>query len=176
MKLTLETPRLILRPWNKDDVLDMYEGWAKDPEVTKFLTWPPHESPKVTEKIIKNWIKEYKKKERLNFAIVLKDDNALIGGIDVVGYIGGVKGTPVIGYASNKKYWGNGYMTEACKKVLEHLFSLGYPEVRIDANVDNIASNRVIQKCGGEWVRKETQYLPYKKTEVEVNCYMVKRP
>ena len=37
---TLETHRLILRPFTEEDAEDMYRNWASDPEVTKFLTWP----------------------------------------------------------------------------------------------------------------------------------------
>ena len=39
---TIETDRLILRQFSIEDAEDMYENWASDPEVTKFLTWPPH--------------------------------------------------------------------------------------------------------------------------------------
>ena len=63
---------------------------------------------------------------RLNFAIELKSENKLIGGIDVVGYSGGVGGTPIIGYNLSRKYWGNGYMTEACLCLVNYLFSKGY--------------------------------------------------
>ena len=38
----IETNRLILRRFTSDDVTAMYENWASDPEVTKFLTWPTH--------------------------------------------------------------------------------------------------------------------------------------
>ena len=44
----LETPRLMLRKFTMDDAQVMYENWASDPEVTKFLTWPPHNSVEVT--------------------------------------------------------------------------------------------------------------------------------
>ena len=40
----LETARLILRRFTLEDAEKMYENWAGDPEVTKFLTWPTHES------------------------------------------------------------------------------------------------------------------------------------
>ena len=146
MKLTLETERLILRPFRAEDAEAMFFGWASDDEVTKYLTWPTHGSIETTKAIIARWLEEYEKPERLNFAIELKEEKKLIGGIDVVGYLEGV---PVIGYNLARPYWGRGIMTEACTRVLEHLFSLGFPEVRIDAMVENIGSNRVIQKCGG---------------------------
>ncbi len=172
MKLTLETDRLILRPFALNDAQAMFDGWANDPEVTKYLTWPPHESVETTKKIIGQWVEQYEKPERLNFAMVLKENCQLIGGIDVVGYLDGV---PVIGYAMARKYWGNGYMTECCRTLLTLLFAIGYDEVRIDAQVENIGSNRVIQKCGGEFLKTEEDQRPLKGDTVLVNRYIVRR-
>ena len=40
----IETERLILRRFTMGDAEAMYANWASDPEVTEFLTWPPHRS------------------------------------------------------------------------------------------------------------------------------------
>ena len=104
MKLTLETQRLILRPFKIEDAEAMFSGWANDPEVTKYLTWNTHKNLEETKVIINQWIKEYEKPERLNFAIVLKSQDKLIGGIDVVGYLNGVGGIPVIGYNLSRSF------------------------------------------------------------------------
>lgn len=175
MKLTLETERLILRPFRLEDAQDMFYGWANDPEVTKYLTWNTHKDIEETKNILRLWISEYEKPERLNFAIKLKDEGNLIGGIDVVGYLGGVGGTPVIGYNLSRKYWGNGYMTEVCRCVIEYLFSWGYPEIRIDAMPENTASIRVIQKCGGIFLQTDKDYFLLKDKTVLVNRYLVKK-
>ena len=39
----LETERLVLRKPRLDDARDIFEGWAKDREVTRYLTWRPHQ-------------------------------------------------------------------------------------------------------------------------------------
>jgi len=174
MKLTLETERLILRPFTIEDAQEMFFGWANDPEVTKYLTWNTHKDIEETKRILSLWIDEYEKPERLNFAIELKKEDKLIGGIDVVGYLGGVQGTPVIGYNLARKYWGNGYMTEACHCVIEYLFSKGYSEIRIDAMSENIASIRVIQKCGGIFLKTDEDYYPLKDKTVLINRYIIK--
>ena len=152
----------------------MFFGWASDPEVTKYLTWNTHKDIEETKKILSLWIDEYEKTERLNFAIELKKEDKLIGGIDVVGYLGWVHGTPVIGYNLARNYWGNGYMTEACRCVIEYLFSKGYSEVRIDAMTENIASIKVIQKCGGKLLKTDEDYFPLKDKKVLINRYIVK--
>ncbi len=171
MKLTLETERLILRPFREDDAEDMFYGWASDDEVTKYLTWNTHKNIDTTKYVLALWIKEYEQPERLNFAIVLKSENKLIGGIDVVGYDNGI---PVIGYNLAQKYWNHGYMTEACQCLLNYLFSNGYAEVKIDAMAENIGSNRVIQKCGGILVKTEENFVPLKNRTVLINRYIVK--
>lgn len=171
MELTLETERLTLRPFRREDAQAMFDGWASDPEVTKYLTWDTHRTVADTQYVIDLWVSEYEQPERLNFAIELKSDGQLIGGIDVVGYMDGI---PIIGYNLSRKYWNHGYMTEACRCVLDYLFGQGYPAVRIDAMVDNIGSNRVIQKCGGQLVKTEETGRSLKNDTVLVHRYVVR--
>ena len=172
MKLTVETDRLLLRPFAPEDAEDMFNGWTSDPEVAKYVTWPAHKDVSVTRALLAQWEKEYEKPERLNFAIVIKETNELIGGIDVVGYI---EGTPVIGYNLNRKFWNRGYMTEACRRVIELLFEKGHDTVKIDAMVENAASNRVIVKCGGVLVCTNDDERPLKGDMVRVNRYLVSK-
>jgi ribosomal-protein-alanine N-acetyltransferase len=171
MKIRLETNRLILRPFEYSDAEAMFNNWASDDEVTKYLTWPTHKSIEDTKYILDLWINQYEKPERINFAITLKETNELIGGIDVVGYI---DNTPVIGYNLSRKYWNNGYMSEACKTVINYLFSLGYETIRIDAAKDNLASNRVIQKCGGIYLEDYNDYFPLKDKYMTINKYIIR--
>lgn len=172
MKITLETERLILRAFELDDAYDMYNNWASDEDVTKYLTWNHHTSIDDTISILKLWIEQYEKPERINFAIVLKETNQLIGGIDVCGYIDNI---PVIGYVLSKKYWNKGYMTEACQKVINFLFEKGYNKIKIDAAVDNIGSNKVIKKCGGIFIDTIEEYIKAKDTYIKINRYEIKK-
>ena len=58
-------------------------------------------------------------------------------------------GVAEIGYGISEKYQNNGYATEAAKAVLEWAFS--HPEVVAivaETDPDNIASKRVLEKCG----------------------------
>ena len=169
MHPTLETERLRLRPFRLDDAEAMFAGWTGDDEVTKYLTWPTHKSVEDTKALLARWVAEYERPERLNFAIVLKEEEKLIGGIDVVHYVDGV---PVIGYNLSRAYWNRGYMTEACRRLLDYLFSQGFDTVRIDAIVENIGSNRVIRKCGGELVKTEEEYHALKDRTVKINRYV----
>ena len=55
----LETERLILRRFRVSDAQAMYENWARDSEVTKYLTWPAHRGPEVSEAVLSAWAKDY---------------------------------------------------------------------------------------------------------------------
>ena len=55
----IATERLTLRRFEIEDAENMFYNWANDPEVTKYLTWPAHESVDTTETILKEWISKY---------------------------------------------------------------------------------------------------------------------
>ena len=59
----LATARLTLRRFEIEDAENMYYNWASDPQVTKYLTWPAHESVEVTEQVLKDWISRDEKKD-----------------------------------------------------------------------------------------------------------------
>ncbi len=169
-----ETARLKLRRVREDDVKAIYEGWAKDPEVSKYLTWHPHKSVEDTRMVMDYWLSEYSKETCYRWGIELKESGTLIGMIDVVGYEGGV---PVIGYCSARKYWNRGYMTEALKAVADELFAAGFSEIKAEVVEENGASNRVIQKAGFEYVESRNSPLSLVKPEmVMLNSYRLRRP
>lgn len=45
----IETTRLILRQPTMSDAVTMFERYASDPDVTRFLGWPRHRSVRDTE-------------------------------------------------------------------------------------------------------------------------------
>ena len=56
---TLHTERLILRKFSIDDAADMFNNWANDEKVTKFLTWQPHQSIDATRQLLQGWVAAY---------------------------------------------------------------------------------------------------------------------
>lgn len=167
----LSTERLTLRKLNKGDADFIFNNWANDPEVTKYMTWNAHKSIEDTKQILDLWLKEYKEPKTIRYGIVLKESNELIGAIDVVDYI---DNNPVVGYCLSRKYWNHGYMTEACKAVVDYLFVIGYKTVLIEADERNIGSNRVIEKVGFIFTHKETKKCSAIKPEmITTNWYKI---
>lgn len=169
----LETERLLLRRIRREDAQRIFDCWASDPEVTRYLTWQPHASVAVTEAIVARWLADYDKPDTYRYGIELRETGELIGMIDVVGYH---HGNPVIGYCSGRAYWGNGYMTEALKALCAALFEAGYSMIRIEAVRENIGSNRVIQKAGFRFANSREQPMSESKPEiVTINSYYLPR-
>ena len=81
----LETDRLILRRFTIEDASDMFQNWASDPEVTKYLTWPTHTDLDQTEDVITRWEDETIDNDVYQWAIELKEIGQVIGSISAVG-------------------------------------------------------------------------------------------
>jgi RimJ/RimL family protein N-acetyltransferase len=61
-----------------------------------------------------------------------------------------------LGYWLAFAFWGNGYATEAAGAVIDYAFEdLGYAMLHAGARVSNLASRRVLEKCGFEWTGVE---------------------
>lgn len=143
----LETERLILRRFTLEDAEPMYQNWAHDPEVTKYLTWPPHQDVDVSEEIIDSWVSQYEKGNYYNWAIELKELGEPIGNISVVQRDDRARRAH-IGYCLGRGWWHQGIMSEALAAVIDYLFSEGYLRIDSRHNVANPHSGDVMKKCG----------------------------
>ena len=79
---TLETSRLILRKFNENDYIKMFDNWANDEKVTKYVSFNPHKNYNETKQIINEWINEYSNGS-YNWVVDLKDNHEIIGNISV---------------------------------------------------------------------------------------------
>ena len=145
----IETKRLILRRFTMEDADAMYENWASDPEVTKFLTWPTHPNTEVTKHVLGDWVNSYEKEDYYQWAIVPKDNNdAPIGSISIVGMKEKV-GLVHVGYCIGSKWWHQGITSEAMAALIDFCFEeleANRVEARHDPNNPN--SGAVMKKCG----------------------------
>lgn len=149
--LTMETARLVLRRAKLTDAQPMYDNWASDPEVTKFLTWPPHASVEVTQTIIQNWMSQYPNINYYQWVIVLKEDpDQPIGSINAD--CDDLLQSATIGYCIGRKWWRQGIMTESLQAVMDFLFdTVGMNRVAATHDANNPNSGKVMQKCGMQY-------------------------
>jgi RimJ/RimL family protein N-acetyltransferase len=143
--LKFETKRLIIRLPRKSDARWLFENYAQDADVTRFLSWKPHQKITDTEKFVNSIIQANRLvKTRFIYTITEKENpKVAIGMIDVVI----MNHTAGFGWVLAKNFWNKGYMTEAVAPVMDYIFTL--PEIfRIQAGFhpDNIGSGKVMKK------------------------------
>jgi ribosomal-protein-alanine N-acetyltransferase len=150
----LETDRLILRPLDEKDVNAIF-AMRSDPEVMRFIREPQNreESANWIELVSSRWATE-----QIGFcAMVEKPSRKLVGwcGLWRLKETGEIE----IGYAVAKEFWGKGYATEAALKFLDYAFEKLEPEKIVAvARAQNMASRRVMEKLGMDFVKTDTFY------------------
>lgn len=175
MMKTIKTERLTLRAVTEADTQAIFDNWASDPEVTRYMTWNPHRSVEDTRMIMDYWLSEYSKPDCFRWVIVPDGEQEPIGMIDVVGYE--EDGTAIVGYCESRKYWNRGYMTEALIAVVPVIFEGGCKRIKISAVDENKGSNRVIQKAGFTYTDSVNAPMsPMKPEMVTLNNYVMEKP
>lgn len=145
---TLHSSRLILRRFYLGDADAMFRHWAHDPQVTKYLSWPRHQTAADSLRVVRSWEPDFLMRDKYHWAIEAKDLGEAIGSI-AVNVIDESIDAVEIGYALGQAFWGEGYMTEALQAVIRFFFEeVGVKRIEGRHDVENIASGRVMQKAG----------------------------
>ena len=148
----IETERLVLRRFAVEDAEAMFQNWASDEEVTKYLIWPTHDNISVSEQVLKEWVENYVKDNYYQWAIVLKENNdEPIGSISVVSFDDTIKKAE-IGYCIGQKWWNQGITSEALKSVIDFMIDkVGMQRVEARHDPCNPNSGAVMRKCGMQY-------------------------
>ena len=145
---TMETKRLLLRKFMVEDAEAMFQNWASDKEVTKFLTWPAYTSLDTAIHILNEWTASYEKPDFYQWAIVPKNLNEPIGSISVVS-INEKTQMAEIGYCIGRPWWNRGITSEALSAVINFMFDqVGANRIQAKHDVNNPHSGLVMKKCG----------------------------
>jgi RimJ/RimL family protein N-acetyltransferase len=140
---TLTTDRLVLRPPSSDDAGAIFEAYATDAEVARFVIWRPHETIEDTHRFLKHF--ETHTQDGYPWIMTLRESGVLIGAMHLRVKVPWAE----FGFTIARPQWGLGYGTEAVRSVVD--FGLALPGVhRVQAmcHVDNGASARVMEKSG----------------------------
>src|SRR5574341_1103293 len=142
---SFETVRLLLRRPIMADAEAIFNGYAQDSEVARYLTWRPHKNISETEQFLSTYIENWKNDRRFPYSVLLKNKNEMIGMVEIS--IANFRAE--LGYVLNRAYWGKGIMTEAARALVD--WALSQPQIyRVWAvcDVENAASARVLEKIG----------------------------
>lgn len=148
----ITTPRLIIRLPQFSDAHFMFYNWASDQEVTKYLSWSPHESLSVSELLIKTWMNSDNVKS-LNWVIESRSTKETIGTISLFN-IDYAKRSCEVGYCLSRFYWNQGLMTECLKYILKFAFKKGIKLIEGRCHHDNVASIKVLTNNGFRFVEE----------------------
>jgi len=164
----LETPRLILRPFEADDAPAVF-AYRSDPLVMKFVPSGPDRSLAQTERLIEQFQEHQRTCGFSKWAITLKATGAVIGDAGLlllardydpeVGHrlapgdshprLAAEGGDAELGYRLSREHWRHGFATESGRAWLGAAFSLfGRERVVAFVHPDHVASIRILSKLG----------------------------
>lgn len=150
-KGSIQTPRLILRSFRRDD-FNAVHSYGSNLDVVRYTTFGPN-TEQDTRDFITRSIAEVNAEPRLNYnyAVVYKSDNRLIGGVGVM--IASLENRSAeLGYVFHKDAWGHGYATEAARALLDLAFGhLNMHRVFARCFAENAASENVMKKLGMQY-------------------------
>ncbi len=142
----LLSERLVLRAPHEEDI-DALAHLANNANVATMVSRMPH--PYTTADAA-DFVRRTKVGEigKCVYAITKADNGAFLGccGVEPTGD----PNTVEIGYWLGEPYWNQGYTTEAAHALIDMVFRTRENVAQIDARcrVTNVASRRVVQKCG----------------------------
>ena len=154
MEVVFTSERLIFRKFTEQDSLLIYD-LNSDPEVTKYVHEEPTTKEKALEILTNNILPQYQLYSHGRWAVHLKTTNEFIGWC-------GLKYRPEIdkidlGYRFKQKFWGFGYATEAAIRTIQFGFeNLQLKEIFGDAHVENIGSQKVLEKARMQFIGFDT--------------------
>lgn len=150
-----ESPRLryeLVHP-DRFDPYELYEHVNEDApriaELTRWMTWDPHDSPKVTAEFVADVGERYDEDEGVTYAIYPRE------GEDVAGAFAGTCGLTVewdrrlgtLGVWFRPRFWGRGYSGERARTFAELAFEVLDLEVlAVTHDPANEKSGRAIEK------------------------------
>lgn len=175
MTIFLETERLLLKPIEQADFDNLF-ALRSDPEVMKYT-----EQGAQTKEEVQSFIDitiPFQKKYGYDICSVFeKASGRFVGSAGLFRAENATQQPDIeIGYSFLKKYWGKGYATEVVKALIQWGFE-DLPVTKLVAFTDheNIASHRVLQKCGMVKVEIEqedlSKYEIYKNDSIELVPY-----
>jgi len=157
LKLTqqpmLHSERLLLKPLTLEDA-PVIQVMASDRRVAEMTANIPHPYPETG---AVDWISQHtsnwQTRKQVSFGIFTISSNTLVGAI---GLVLNEEQKSELGYWVGVDYWGNGYATEATKRIINFGFNdLGLSVIEARALSRNPASNRVLLKAG--FIHSHTQ-------------------
>jgi len=148
--MQITTERLIIRPYAVNDVM---EAWRLMQDRELFTYLPMDVMPLDDYKGLFHWLIEsyntpFEEDFKYSFAITLKDSGEMIGWCGV-GVLDLHPSEKEIYYLIGRRYWGNGYASEAVTALINYCFGvIQLPRIVAKVHPNNVASKKIIEQNG----------------------------
>jgi RimJ/RimL family protein N-acetyltransferase len=148
MHIILKTPRFTIRQFTEDDVDNLF-NLSSDPEVMRYLGRPASREV-LRDVIIPFHLDLYKRLDRLGtWAAESADDGEFLGWFHFRPGPDDDITNVELGYRLRRSTWNKGYATEGSRALINMGFTdLGVQRVFAHTMTSNVASRRVMEKCG----------------------------
>lgn len=164
----LVTERLILRKFTESDIEALYV-LLKDEEVNTFLPWFVIKTLDEAKSFYEEkFVTDYEKRRAYSYAICLKHDNIPIGYVNV-----SMDDSYELGYGLRREFWHKGFVTEACKAVIEQLKKNGIPYITATHDVNNPRSGGVMKQIGMKYQYSYKELVQPKDVLVTFRMYQL---
>lgn len=169
---TIQTERLLLRRPRRSDAQAIFDRYASDREVTRYLSWPTHRSVADTLAFLAMSDDEWQRWPAGPYLVLLLE-NGKPG--PLLGSTGLFYKTPtlaVTGYVFARHVWGQGYATESLQAMVDVARQTGVTRLEAICHAEHAPSANVLEKCGftREEVHREhfvfPNLKPQKKSDV----------
>lgn len=182
----IETPRLKLERLCTENVrpIEFYHICSGDEmaDVTIYMPWDPHETPKETVEFLERNEKKWDEGEEATYLLRPRE------GEDGAGEIGGAcslgcdwdRKTGNLGVWLRKRFWGRGYSGERAEALIELAFErLDLEIVSVTHHADNENSRRAIERYvethGGRCEGLLRNWIPYSENVADEYRYTISR-
>jgi RimJ/RimL family protein N-acetyltransferase len=142
---TFETSRLTFAQPRASDAAAIFERYANDAEVTRFLAWPRHRSLDDTRAFLDFSASQWDEWPAGPYLIRSRTDGQLLGSS---GLQFETKTNAVTGYVFARDAWGMGYATESLEAMVHLARRIGVRRLSAFCHPNHRPSWHVLEKCG----------------------------
>lgn len=163
--LQIETERLILRPYKKEDYLNWYTQFDNRlPSQYKYDDGKPLNMSTFTEDWYIDWINGFDqsamKDEMYILGIFRKEDGVNVGKVELITILRMDYQWAMMGYSIHNQFWKKGYGIESVKASTELFFStLDFHRIELHINIDNNPSKNWRKEQGISLNAREKSFL-----------------
>ena len=156
MGFSLETPRAILRPWERGaSDLAGFRALATDPDVVRYITRGVPLPEEKSQEFLERQLRFYDERQFCLWKLTVKGREGINGFCGIQPFLHSDE--VEIGWWLAKEFWGQGLATEAAREVLRDGFErVGLSRIIAAAMPENAASIAIMGKLGMTYVREDT--------------------